>query len=57
MTKKQCIAVLNRELRYALRSYHAFSGLSQENLADKMLITPRACSGLENGEYGSPFFL
>lgn len=52
MTKKQCIAELNRELRYALRTYHAESGISQEELADMMQITPRACSGLENGEYG-----
>lgn len=56
MTKKQCIAELNRELRYALRSYHADSGLSQDALAAKMLITPRACSGLENGEYGFSVF-
>ena len=52
MTKKECIAELNRELRYALRTYHAESGLSQEELAEMMQITPRACSGLENGEYG-----
>ena len=56
MTKRQCIATLNQELRYALRSYHASSGLSQEDLADKMQITPRACSGLENGEYGFSVF-
>ena len=52
MTKKECIAELNKELRYALRTYHAESGLSQEELAEMMQITPRACSGLENGEYG-----
>ena len=56
MTKRQCIAALNRELRYALRSYHADSGLSQEEIACRMLITPRACSGLENGEYGFSVF-
>lgn len=56
MTKKQCIAELNRELRYALRTYHADSGISQEALAAMMQITPRACSGLENGEYGFSVF-
>ena len=56
MTKKQCTDVLNRELRYALRSYHASSGLSQEELAEMMDISPRACSGLENGEYGFSVF-
>lgn len=57
MTKKQCIAKLNREIRYALRTYHADSGISQEELAAMMQITPRACSGLENGEYGFSVFL
>lgn len=56
MTKKQCISELNKELRYALRTYHAESGLSQEELAAMMQITPRACSGLENGEYGFSVF-
>ena len=56
MTKEQCTFELNKELRYALRSYHAASGLSQEKLAEKMKITPRACSGLENGEYGFSVF-
>lgn len=56
MTKKQCIAELNRELRYALRTYHADSGISQEELAAMMQITPSACSGLENGEYGFSVF-
>jgi DNA-binding XRE family transcriptional regulator len=56
MTKKQCIDALNRELRYALRTYHADSGMSQEELAAMMLITPRACSGLENEEYGFSVF-
>jgi len=56
MTKRQCTAALNRELQYALRTYHADSGLSQEELAYRLLITPRACSGLENGEYGFSVF-
>ena len=56
MTKKQCADELNRELRYALRAYHADSGVSQEELAAMMQITPRACSGLENGEYGFSVF-
>lgn len=56
MTKRQCIAALNRELRYALRAHHANSGISQEELAFRMQITPRACSGLENGEYGFSVF-
>jgi len=49
MSKRQCIAELNMELRYVLRAYHAESGMSQEELADMMQITPRACSGLESG--------
>lgn len=56
MTKKQWIKALNHELRYALRSYHASSGLSQEELTAEMQISPRACSGLENGEYGFSVF-
>ena len=56
MTKKQCVAALNRELRYALRAYHADSGISQEALAEMLQISPRACSGLENGEYGFSVF-
>lgn len=56
MTKKQCTARLNCELSYAMRSYRAGFGLSQEKLAAKMQITPRACSGLENGEYGFSVF-
>lgn len=56
MIKEECIALLNKKLRYALRSYHASSGLSQEELAEKMQITSRACSGLENGEYGFSIF-
>ena len=58
MTKEQCNSKLNRELRNALRAYHAESGLSPEKIADKMQITSRACSEPENGEYGfSVFFV
>ncbi len=39
-----------------MRAYHADSGVSQEELAAMMQITPRACSGLENGEYGFSVF-
>lgn len=56
MTKKSWAAALNRELRYALRTYHADSGISQEELASRMRITPGACSALENGEHGFSFF-
>ena len=56
MTKKNCIALMNKELRNALRTYHALSDISQEELAVRMQITPRACSGLENGEYGFSIF-
>lgn len=56
MAKRQCIAKLNRELRYVMRSFHADSGMPQEELAAMMQITPRACSGLENGEYGFSVF-
>ena len=56
MTKKNCIALMNKELRNALRTYHALSDISQEELAARMQITPRACSGLENGEYGFSIF-
>lgn len=56
MTKQQSIAELNRELRYALHPHHADSGMLQEELAAMMQITPRACSGLENGEYGFSVF-
>lgn len=54
--KKRWMSELNRELRYALRSYHADSDISQEELASRMRITPRACSGLENGEHGFSAF-
>ena len=56
MNKKHCIMELNRELRFALRAHHAAAGISQEALAESMQITPRACSGLENGEYGFSVF-
>ena len=56
ITKKNCIALMNKELRNALRTYHALSDISQEELAVRMQITPRACSGLENGEYGFSIF-
>lgn len=33
MTKKNCLALMNKELRNALRTYHALSDISQEELA------------------------
>ena len=56
MTKKNCLALMNKEVRNALRTYHALSDISQEELAARMQITPRACSGLANGEYGFSIF-
>lgn len=56
MKNKQCIAAMNSELRYAMRTYHAGSGMLQAEPVDMMYITRRACSGLENRKYSSTVF-
>jgi len=52
MNKKCCAAQLNKVLKYTLMTYQASAGITQEELAFRMRLTPRACSALENGEYG-----
>lgn len=39
-------------LRKALNQYAASSGMTQEKLAKKLGVTPRACSVLQNGKNG-----
>ena len=56
MTKKHCIAAMNSELRYAMRTYHAGSGMLQAEPVDMMYITRRACSGREKRKYSSTDF-
>jgi DNA-binding XRE family transcriptional regulator len=56
MNKRRCISQLNSRLRLALLSYHAMSGMTQEELAFRMRLSARACSALENGEYGFSTF-
>jgi len=56
MKKKHGFTQLNRLLRYTLLSYRITYGLSQEEVAFRMRMTPRACCALENGEYGFSAF-
>ena len=52
MSKSERKKQMDACLRTALKRYHAASGLSQEALAEKLGMSQRACSALENGEYG-----
>lgn len=52
MTKSECKALMNDHLRSALKTYQASSAITQEVLAERMGISPRACSALENGKSG-----
>lgn len=52
MNKSQRKAQMNNCLRQALKAYHASSGSTQEKLAEKLGISIKACSSLENGKNG-----
>lgn len=56
MNRLDCAKQMNNCLRQALKEYHASSGINQEKLAEKLFITPKACSSLENGKHGFSAF-
>ncbi len=56
MNKSTRKAQMKAYLCKALREYHASTGISQEMLAEKLDITPRTCSALENGKSGFSTF-
>lgn len=56
MSKAKCKEKMDQYLRDALKAYHATSGITQEKLAERLCISPRACSALENGENGFSAF-
>lgn len=47
---------INECLRKALNRYYSSSGMTQERLAEKLGISSRACSALQNGKYGFSAF-
>ena len=47
---------MNNCLRKALNKYHAVSGITQEKLAEKLGVSSRACSALQNEKYGFSIF-
>ena len=56
MNKSQCKTQMNACLRKALNQYYASAGITQERLAEKLCISPRACSALQNGKSGFSAF-
>ena len=50
MNKAQCKTQMNACLRKALNQYYASAEITQERLAEKLYISPRACSDLQNGK-------
>lgn len=52
MNKSRRKAQINTHLRKALNQFYSSSGMTQKRLAEKFGISPRACSALQNGEYG-----
>ena len=56
MNKNTCKALITQRLREALNNYQSSSGLTQEKLAEKLHISPRACSSLQNGKSGFSAF-
>ena len=52
MSKSLRKARMNAYLLKMLRKQHAVSNLSQEALAEKLDLSSRACSALENGKSG-----
>ncbi|MDO5377553.1 MAG: helix-turn-helix transcriptional regulator [Clostridia bacterium] len=52
MNQSQRKAQMNDRLRQALKEYHALPGVTQEKLAEKLGISTKACSSLENGKNG-----
>ena len=55
-TQKDRKRQLDGCLRTALKTYHASSLITQEELANRLDISLRACSALEGGQYGFSAF-
>ena len=56
MNKSRCKTQINTCLRKALNKYHSTSRIAQEKLAEKLRISSRACSALQNGKSGFSAF-
>lgn len=56
MNKSRCKEQIKACLREALNQYAASSGMTQEKLAEKLGVTPRACSAIQNGKYSFSAF-
>ena len=56
MNKSQCKAQMNTCLRKALNKYYSTSEITQKRLAEKLGISSRACSALQNGRSGFSTF-
>lgn len=56
MDKSKRKTQMNTCLRNALNTIYYSSGITQEKLAEKLGISPRACSALQNGKYGFSAF-
>ena len=52
MDTKQCRKLFMLRLKNTLRAFRAKLGISQEKMADKLHITPRAYANLEGGSTG-----
>ena len=56
MNKAQCKTQMNACLRKALNQYYASAEITQERRTEKLCISPRACSALQNGKSGFSAF-